>query len=49
MAANTLSILRPSVQYLCNKHGLEEYYPSDPGKRAMVDSAVREFVASVKS
>jgi glutathione S-transferase len=28
------------MQYLCNKHGLEQFYPSDPGRRAMVDSAM---------
>ncbi|MDH4346398.1 MAG: glutathione S-transferase family protein [Thermoleophilia bacterium] len=28
------------MQYLCNKHGLERFYPSDPGQRAMVDSAM---------
>jgi glutathione S-transferase len=28
------------MQYLCNKHGLDRYYPADPGKRAMVDSAM---------
>lgn len=28
------------MQYLCNKHGLEEYYPKDPEKRAMIDSAM---------
>jgi glutathione S-transferase len=28
------------MQYLCNKHGLDEFYPSDPGERAMVDSAM---------
>ena len=27
------------TSYLCNKHGLEQFYPSDPGERAMVDSA----------
>ena len=27
------------MAYLCNKHGLERFYPSDPGERAMVDSA----------
>jgi glutathione S-transferase len=26
--------------YLCNKHGLEQFYPSDPARRAMVDSAM---------
>jgi glutathione S-transferase len=28
------------MQYLCNKHGLEQFYPRDPGERAMVDSAM---------
>src|SRR3990172_7227311 len=28
------------MQYLCNKHGLDEFYPSDPGERAMVNSAM---------
>jgi len=28
------------MQYLCNKHGLEGFYPADPGERAMVDSAM---------
>ena len=28
------------MQYLCNKHGLEQFYPTDPGKRAMVDNAM---------
>lgn len=28
------------MQYLCNKHGLDEYYPKDPAKRAMIDSAM---------
>lgn len=27
------------MSYLCNTHGLEKFYPSDPGKRAMIDSA----------
>ncbi len=27
------------MSYLCNKHGLESFYPSDPGQRAMIDSA----------
>src|SRR5512133_654315 len=27
------------MQYLCNKHGLDQFYPTDPGQRAMVDSA----------
>jgi len=28
------------MQYLCNKHGLDRFYPRDPGERAMVDSAM---------
>ncbi len=28
------------MQYLCNKHGLERFYPTDPGERAMVDNAM---------
>ena len=28
------------MQYLCNKHGLDDFYPTDPGERAMVDSAM---------
>lgn len=28
------------MAYLCNKHGLEQFYPEDPGERAMVDSAM---------
>jgi glutathione S-transferase len=27
------------MAYLCNKHGLDQFYPTDPGQRAMVDSA----------
>jgi glutathione S-transferase len=28
------------MQYLCNKHGLDRLYPTDPGERAMNDSAM---------
>src|SRR5687767_1404321 len=28
------------MQYLCNKHGLDQFYPREPGQRAMVDSAM---------
>jgi glutathione S-transferase len=28
------------MQYLSNKHGLDRFYPTDPGRRAMVDSAM---------
>ena len=28
------------MQYLCNKHGLAKFYPDDPARRAMIDSAM---------
>jgi glutathione S-transferase len=28
------------MAYLCNRHGLDRFYPADPGERAMVDSAM---------
>src|SRR3954466_14723017 len=28
------------MAYLCNTHGLDQFYPSDPGRRAMVDNAM---------
>jgi len=28
------------MAYLSNKHGLEQFYPSEPGRRAMVDNAM---------
>jgi len=28
------------MQYLCNKHHLDRFYPVDPGERAMTDSAM---------
>ena len=28
------------MQYLCNKHGLDQFYPTDPAQRAMVDNAM---------
>src|SRR5262245_22233931 len=28
------------MAYLCNKHGLESFYPADAGDRAMVDNAM---------
>ncbi|HEX2234007.1 MAG TPA: glutathione S-transferase family protein [Thermoleophilaceae bacterium] len=35
------------MQYLCNKHGLDRFYPSDPGRRAMVDSAMFYLVGTL--
>ncbi len=28
------------MQYLANKHGLDRFYPTEPGARAMIDSAM---------
>jgi glutathione S-transferase len=28
------------MAYLCNKHGLDRFYPTDPAERAMVDNAM---------
>ena len=35
------------MQYLCNKHGLDQFYPSDPGERAMVDSAMFYLIGTL--
>jgi glutathione S-transferase len=35
------------MQYLSNKHGLDELYPTDPGRRAMIDSAMFYLVGTL--
>src|ERR687892_2886548 len=35
------------MQYLCNKHGLDRLYPTDPGERAMTDSAMFYLVGTL--
>ncbi len=35
------------MQYLCNKHGLDQFYPTDPAQRAMVDSAMFYLIGTV--
>src|SRR3954447_9140999 len=35
------------MQYLCNKHGLDQFYPKDPGERAMVDSAMFYLIGTM--
>ena len=35
------------MQYLCNKHGLTRFYPSDPAERAMIDSAMYYLLATL--
>lgn len=35
------------MQYLCNEHGLTQYYPTDPRKRAMIDSAMFYLIGTL--
>jgi glutathione S-transferase len=35
------------MQYLCNKHDLDQFYPRDPAQRAMVDSAMFYLVGTL--
>jgi glutathione S-transferase len=35
------------MQYLCNKHDLDRFYPKDPGERAMVDSAMFYLIGTL--
>jgi len=35
------------MQYLCNKHGLDDFYPTDPAERAMVDSAMFYLIGTL--
>jgi glutathione S-transferase len=35
------------MQYLCNKHGLDRFYPEEPGERAMVDSAMFYLIGTL--
>lgn len=35
------------MQYLSNKHGLDQFYPTDPAKRAMVDSAMFYLIGTL--
>ena len=35
------------MQYLCNKHGLEQFYPTDPAQRAIVDSAMFYLIGTL--
>ena len=36
-----------SGQYLCNRHGLDRFYPTDPAERAMVDSAMFYLIGTL--
>jgi glutathione S-transferase len=35
------------MAYLCNKHGLTQFYPEDPSKRAMVDNAMFYLIGTL--
>jgi glutathione S-transferase len=35
------------MQYLCNKHGLDQFYPTNPEQRAMVDSAMFYLIGTL--
>jgi glutathione S-transferase len=35
------------MQYLCNKHGLEDLYPTDPAERAKTDSAMFYLIGTL--
>jgi glutathione S-transferase len=35
------------MQYLCNEHGLTQFYPTDPKKRAMIDSAMFYLIGTL--
>src|SRR6266498_1755225 len=35
------------MQYLCNRHGIDRFYPTDPGERAMVDSAMFYLIGTL--
>jgi glutathione S-transferase len=35
------------MAFLCNKHGLDQFYPTDPGQRAMVDNAMFYLIGTV--
>jgi glutathione S-transferase len=35
------------MQYLCNRHGLDRFYPTDAGERAMVDSAMFYLIGTL--
>jgi glutathione S-transferase len=35
------------MQYLCNSYGLERFYPADPARRAMIDSAMFYLIGTL--
>jgi glutathione S-transferase len=35
------------MAYLCNKHGLSQFYPTEPGERAMIDNAMFYLIGTL--
>jgi glutathione S-transferase len=35
------------MAYLCNKHGLTQFYPEEPGERAMIDNAMFYLIGTL--
>src|SRR5215210_4411388 len=35
------------MAYLCNRHGLDRFYPPEPGRRAMVDNAMFYLIGTL--
>jgi glutathione S-transferase len=35
------------MAYLCDKHGLDRFYPTEPGRRAMVDNAMFYLIGTL--
>jgi glutathione S-transferase len=35
------------MAYLCNKHGLDRFYPADPGERALIDNAMFYLIGTL--
>ena len=35
------------MAYLCNKHGLDRFYPTDPGERAVIDNAMFYLIGTL--
>jgi len=35
------------MAYLCNKHGLDRFYPTEPGERAIVDNAMFYLIGTL--
>jgi glutathione S-transferase len=47
LAGGTLGESCAIMAYLCNKHGLDQFYPTDPGERAIVDNAMFYLIGTL--